>query len=165
MEDQEGFFAGGEAIGGGGVVVAGDCEAAAFEDADGGDVGAGGAGMEGADVNLFEEEDEGLGGEAFAPVFFGDPVADEVLAFEFEAGDAADEVVAREDGFGDDGGLCEDGGPVGVEGGGVAWVDDGHAIGVGVELLLEEGGEVGGGDVAEGDAGRGIAGGHGGDGT
>jgi hypothetical protein len=49
------------------VDVAVECEAAFFEDAVGGGVGAGGAGVEGADGDFLEEEGEGAGGDAVAP--------------------------------------------------------------------------------------------------
>ena len=104
----------------------------------GGDVGAGGAGVEGAGGDFLEEEGEGAGGDAAVPVGACDPVADGVEAVELEAADLADDGVAVEDDADGDGGVDEVAFPGGFELEVIARVGDGEAVGFVVELVLAE---------------------------
>lgn len=88
----------------------GEGEAVFGKDADGTGVGCGDGGVQRAVRDLGEEESEGNGGDAAAPMGGAEAVADGVAVAEESAADGAADVVVGEDGF-----LCEAGnarGPV-----------------------------------------------------
>ncbi len=157
-QDVQALFASQAAFGLGRESAFGEVEAVPGEDADGTGVGRGDGGVQRAVRDLGEEEAEGDGSYAAAPVGGVEAVSDGVAVTEETTSDGAEDVTVGEDGFlgdaGDAGGpVGEDLGPDGLEGVDVAGLDHRHGVPgwVGFEGVEER--EVGGFDGAERDAG------------
>lgn len=95
-----------------------------------------------------------MGGNAFAPIFLANPVADFGQSKHGELGDVPSDLSIIKDGLVDGGLVAHDFRPVDVEGITIRRVAGGegrHVVGFGVELMGVENREVGGDDVAQGD--------------
>ena len=136
------FLAAGGGEGVGGAV---DFEAAFLQDAHGGVVVVGGAGEKRPFFLLGQELGQGGGGDASSPILTADPIGYFAVAGALKAGYMAGDLIVQGYGSDDDFFVGGDLGPVVVEGGTIGWVfgrEGGHEVGLGIELLVEEDGEI-----------------------
>ena len=113
-------------------------------------------GVQRADFHFSDERGEGLCGDAAAPEFPADPVTHQAPFGGEPASDVPSHLSLEDDGPKDVRLVATDFGPEGHEGVVVARREGSHTHGFGVELMLEEDGEVGVEDVTQDHAGRGA---------
>ena len=107
IEYQDCFFALDVAIGAWRELVADNSEAALREDTDRGEILPCGASVERPLGDHLEQQGQCASGDAFAPMFAGDPVSDGIQPFHGETCDAADDGLVQEDDSGDDVGVAQ----------------------------------------------------------
>src|SRR6185369_2887956 len=123
-------------------VLAADREPTLFQDADGGDIVFRNMGIQRPLLDKVEKRCERLGRNALAPVLLANPVADEWLTGLLPFPDVPSNMPLEEDGLLYGSRVTQESGPVRHERIPVPGRERRHLVGLRVQLLLEEDGEV-----------------------